>query len=142
MKLPHIFRKNIVLFPLIAIVAVGIGIASTLLLNKDSSPNGANCTGICVSIRADGINPSELAVKAGEFVQFNSADGESHNLTTAPPSDKAVEHGHSSASAVSSGEFGADEAWRVQFKKPGTYRLRDSKNANQEILVVVYEPKN
>lgn len=121
-------------------MAVIIGFTSIHFLNKSDSPNGKTCDGLCVSIQNSGMNPAELAVKVGEFVQFNSADGKSHNLTTANPDaeDHDSIHGGSPTS-ISSGEFAADEAWRVRFKQPGTYKLRDTKNVNQEILVVVYE---
>jgi plastocyanin len=136
-------RKNIT-FLLIAVLGIIIGLISVQMLTSKDIANGNSCSGICVAIEADGISPDELAVKIGEFVQFNSADGKSHELTTATDNnagDHSNIHG-GSKTTVASGIFGADEAWRVQFKQAGTYRLRDTKNANQEILVVVYEPKN
>lgn len=104
----------------------------------------AACDGICVSIGPDGMQPEELAVKTGEFVQFNTADGKKHNLSLGD-GQEAKSHGHDSRAhdhdeGFESGEFGAGEAWRAQFKKPGTYLIHDHNNPTNRILIVVYTP--
>ena len=124
----------------------------------------------CIDIREDGFSQAELAVKAGSTVEFRSADGGSHNLALGRGTDHAAhsepaaktdhedashgddhhsedaahDHGdatpHDHVAGTESGEFGANEAWRVQFKEPGTYLIHDHLNPDFTILVVVYNP--
>lgn len=124
-------------------IAVVAALGSFLLVNavsqKSSSPSKSNCQGICVALSADGAEPDELSVKVGEYVQFNSADGKKHNLGLSSGS----RHGGQgdSSEQYNSGDFAADEAWRVQFKQTGSYELTDRYNPKQTILIVVYKPK-
>lgn len=90
---------------------------------------------VCVELTADGASPDTLAVLAGGYVQFNSADGKKHSLSLGKGGD---EHSHSGP--FSSGDFSADEAWKVQFKEPGTYHFHDHYNPELNVLIVVYEP--
>lgn len=144
-KLPKILTKNVVLLPLIGLVAIGVGFASVSALNK-SYPTGKGCTGICVMLSPSGMEPNELAVRAGEYVQFNSADGKKHNISLGEGAGGAEDQDHSPhggkhehAAGLSSGDIAPDEAWRVQFKEPGTYSLHDHYDPKLNILVVVYE---
>jgi plastocyanin len=98
-----------------------------------------HCSDICVELRPGGMMPDELAVKAGSFVQFNSADGKKHNLAEGDGSDSGHHNNHDHTGRFASGDFAADEAWRVQFKQRGTYKLHDHYNPNLRILIVVYE---
>lgn len=131
------------LLPLIVTLGGLIGyFGINALVSSDKNLSNTSCQGTCVYLEKDGMKPDELAVKVGEFVQFNSADGERHNLAEGDGAenhegaDKVDHHDH--VGGFVSGEFAADEAWRVQFNKAGTYRLHDHYNANQRILVVVY----
>jgi plastocyanin len=124
------------------------GIASFFAVQAIATPNNVSgssrCDGVCVALTSTGMNPSELAVKVGEYVQFNSADGQSHNIAEGDGVDHDDHDGsghHDHVGGLISGEFGADEAWRVQFKQPGTYKLHDHLHPNQRILIVVYEDK-
>lgn len=90
---------------------------------------------VCVDLTATGANPDTLAVVAGGYVQFNSADGKTHSLSLGKGGE---EHSHSGP--FSSGDFDADEAWKVQFKEPGSYHFHDHYNPELNVLVVVYEP--
>ena len=119
--------------------------AYTERLNNQSS--NKQCSGICVALTPDGVKPDNLAVKVGDFVQFNTLDGKLHNISMGAGKDGHESDDHSAHNPdhehigdYSSGDFGENEAWRVQFKKAGTYRLHDHYNPNLEILVVVYEP--
>lgn len=88
----------------------------------------------CVNLRADGARPDTLAVPVGSYVQFNSADGQMHSLSLGKGGDA---HGHSGP--FTSGNFAADEAWKVQFKEPGTFHFHDHYNPGLNVLIVVYE---
>lgn len=95
------------------------------------------CSGTCVALRSDKAEPDTVSIKIGEFVQFNGADGKSHSLSLGLGGE---EHEHSGP--YTSGEFQADEAWRVQFKKSGTFKFHDHLNPAINILVVVYKQGN
>jgi len=92
-----------------------------------------------VSLSGDKATPDTVTILAGRSVQFNSADGKTHEL--AQGEGTANGHTHDHEGEFSSGEFKAGEAWRVQFKKPGTYFFHDHDNPNINILVIVYEHK-
>lgn len=88
-----------------------------------------------VSLMSDKASPDEVTVEAGQVVQFNSRDGKSHRLALG---QGGSEHEHTSA--TDSGVFGADEAWKVRFDKPGTYYIHDHFNPAINILIVAYKP--
>lgn len=102
-----------------------------------------------VLIKNNRAEPDELSVPVGEYLQINSADGHSHVIEygrgTGKGDDKmevlgvAMNMGSSTA-MLRSGEFGADEAFRVQIKTAGTFFFRDSKNPKIDIQVVGYVP--
>ena len=101
--------------------------------NKTSLSSQKNCADICVALYEDKALPSTIAVTVGSYVQFNSADGKSHNLSIG---QGGLEHEHTGK--FYSGEFKADEAWRVQFKEEGSFYFHDHFNPKISILVVVY----
>lgn len=144
-KLRGTKARNWLPFVAIAITAILIGFfAIRFMGNNKSYADGSSCKGICVNLTPNGMNPDELAVKAGEFVQFNSTDGQTHNISLGKgaggheDNHAAHEGEHEHTAAYASGDFDADEAWRVQFKTPGTYQLHDHYNPKQNILVIVY----
>lgn len=145
-KFNYILARPLLLMAVTLVVASGVGFGVARVLSSRSIDSN-NCKGLCVALTEEGVNPDTLAVKVGEFVQFNSRDGKKHNISMGKGSDGAESDDHESHSAphehvgdYSSGDFGADEAWRVQFKKAGTYRLHDHYNPKLEVVVVVYEP--
>jgi plastocyanin len=137
----------------IAVMAVVAGYVGTHAYATKQAGKRSNCSDTCVSIRPDGFSQSELAVKVGTFVEFRSADGRTHNLALGEgtehdssdnhtePAQASVDHPHDHVSGTESGEFGADEAWKVQFKKAGTYVIHDHLHPELNILVVVYETR-
>ncbi|MDQ3065148.1 MAG: hypothetical protein M3Q36_02660 [bacterium] len=143
-------NNTLTLMILIAAVAMIGGFLGMRALAQNNKPvQASSCIGTCVELTAGGISQNEIAVKIGEYVQFNSADGQTHNFALGEGTDESKqdahdEHGasHDHNGSYSSGDFGADEAWRVQFNQVGTYRLHDHHNPELEILVVVYDPSN
>lgn len=132
--------KNSVKIQLFAVVLAGIvgfgavyGFSSAYMDTKSASQD--DCKDTCVALRKDGANPNSIAVALDSYVQFNSADGKSHNLSIGKGGD---EHEHTGK--YYSGEFQADEAWRVQFKEEGTYTFHDHLNPKINIVVIVYQP--
>lgn len=127
-------NNRITFIAIVAIVTALLTFGITFALSgKDNSQT--DCKGTCVALRENKADPDTIAVKAGSFVQFNSANGETHSLSVGKGGE---EHSHSGS--FSSGDFKSDEAWRVQFKKEGTYLFHDHYNPKINVLVVVYTP--
>jgi plastocyanin len=150
MKYPAIsvLKSKLFFILFIGLISVSFGLTGSRYVQSLAAEDKAapvHCPDVCVALTQDGMHPDELAVKVGDTVQFNSADGRVHNLAAG---DGA--HGHEQADSASdhqhiggylSGEFGADEAWRVRFDKSGTYLLHDHYDPNLKILIVVYEDR-
>lgn len=120
------------------IVALIVGFAVVYSFSSGSDKNTysqSSCKDTCVALIEDKASPDTIALKVGDYVQFNSADGKSHNLSLGKGGEE-----HSHKGKFYSGEFKADEAWRVQFKEEGTFFFHDHLNPKITILVVVYTP--
>ncbi len=130
------------MFIIFAVIGMSVGVATTFVSATPTQQDSA-CPNPCVLLKADGMYPNELAVQVGETVQFNAADGQKHNISEGDGASNHSGHSdpehHDHVGGFVSGEFAADEGWRVTFKKPGTYKLHDHFNPKQNILVVVYE---
>lgn len=136
-RLKQLFAKQNLLLAGAVLVAVGVGFGGVYALTgnrQDKIRTNVNCSGICVDLLGDKASPDTLAIKSGSYVTFNSADGESHELTLGDPST----HGHSDPGSFESGVFKADESFKVQFKQDGTYRFTDKLHPKTNIIVVVY----
>lgn len=143
-KLKSILTNNITLAAM-AFFAIGIGYSVTTLTSSSRTHvSSKTCSSICVDIGPKGMIPTELAIKTGQYVQFNTADNQKHNLALGDGQDPAsgnhdpLTHDH--IAGIESGEFGPGEAWKVQFKKAGTYLMHDHDHPTNRILVVVYNP--
>jgi plastocyanin len=126
------------------LLVIGLVIATLSFGGLYAFSSGKNATPVsaagcpveaCISLLPDYADPNVLTVKNGSTVQINSADGKKHNLFLAHSGAQHDDH-----SEYNSGEFGADEAWKVQFKKDGAYSFKDKNNPNISISVVVYTP--
>lgn len=149
----------------LAAVSLLAGFVSVSALNQPAAVQTNGCDVTCIDITESGFSQAELAVTTGSTVEFRSADGRSHNLALGRGTDHSAHkepttephHGddhhaeatshddhdkqaHDHVAGTESGEFGANEAWRVQFKQPGTYLIHDHLNPDFTILVVVYDP--
>lgn len=92
-----------------------------------------------VTLKDNKATPDTVTVLAGNTVQFNSADNKKHNM--AEGEGNAAGHVHNHEGSYQSRDFGANEAWRVRFKKAGNYFFHDHYNPDLNVLVVVYEHK-
>ena len=129
-------KWQLLLFALVIAGIVGFGTAFTYSAMNGSDANTQTaCNGTCVSLKAKQAVPNTVTVPVGEYVQFNSADGKTHNLSLGEGGDE-----HSHTGKFNSGEFKADEAWRVQFNDEGSYLFHDHLNPAISVLVVVYTP--
>lgn len=144
-KLRAVVSNTMVQLAAVVVIAglISFGLAAKLS-SKKALVSAKSCQGLCVSITKDGMKPDSLSVKVGEYVQFNSADGQQHNFGLGAGEDDTDHQAHAAAHEhigdFTSGDFNADEAWRVQFKTVGTYKFHDHYNPKLNILVVVYDP--
>lgn len=93
-----------------------------------------------VLLKSDRAEPDALAVPVGEYVQMNAADGKTHNMGYGSGDDYGNQHEHI-AGVLDSGDFHADEAYRVLIKEPGTYYFHDHLNPKVYLTVVGYVPE-
>lgn len=94
-----------------------------------------------VSLQNNKAVPDALTVKTGEYVQFNSKDGKSHQIASGSGSAYGNSHVHQSQGGIDSETFGPRDGYKVQFKKAGTYEFHDNLNPKIFITVVAYEAK-
>lgn len=118
-----------------ALISFGLVYAISSRNNGTARVNSSNCEGTCVALTKDGASPNALAVPVGSYVQFNSADGKAHNLSVGKGG-----HDHDHTGKFYSGEFQADEGWRVQFTDEGSFAFHDHLNPQINVVVVVYAP--
>jgi plastocyanin len=134
---PSFIKQNIFLAGLVLFVfAITFTALFLYASNKKTtqSVTAAPCpVAACVSIGSDAANPNILTVTKDSYVQFNSADGRKHNIALS----HSAAH-HDDPTRYESGDFQADEAWKVQFKKDGAYSFRDKYNESVKVDVIVY----
>lgn len=116
---------------------LGLGAVLAFSSNNQKTINVAEtpCQDICVDLREYKADPETLTVTVGSFVQFNSADGKSHDLSLGKGGEE-----HSHQGKFRSGEFQANEGWRVQFNEEGSFFFHDHLNPKINVLIVVYTP--
>lgn len=136
-KVNHITRMKPFLVAAFVLAALAsFGVAYTVASNmNESTKSTASCDGLCVDLHEEEAKPATIAVPLGSTVQFNSADGKSHSLSLGKGGHEHVHKGK-----FNSGEFSANEAWRVEFSDEGTFVFHDHLNPKINVLVVVFTP--
>lgn len=130
----NLTNKWVVLMVLPLIIATGSFFAAKQFAEQETVVGASACdVKACISLTESGAVPSEITIPAGSYVQFNSSDGKTHNMSLGKGGE---EHDHKGP--FHSGEFKGDEAWKVQFKEDGTYYFHDHYNPKINVLVVVY----
>lgn len=130
-------RQALILIGIMVVAALAsFGAVYAVTGNKSSSSSvNEDCNGTCVSLYKDKASPNTIAVAKGGFVQFNSKDGNVHDLSLG---GGGSEHEHKGK--FQSGDFKGDEGWRVQFNDEGTFTFHDHYNPEVNVVVVVYTP--
>ncbi len=93
-----------------------------------------------VALNSSGADPTDLLIKKGEYVEFDSKDGKIHDIASGVGDGDAEHHDHT-ATGVESGDFKADEGYLVQFNKIGSFYFHDHLHPALTISVAVYEPE-
>ncbi len=127
---------------LIALVLSGayVLLHTALLKTTESQAVAASAPTVhAVSLFMDHAEPAELLITVGESVQFNSKDGRTHTIDSGAGNAYGETHDHA-GDGIESGEFGADEGYRVEFKKVGSYFFHDHDHPDVTISVAVYDP--
>lgn len=128
-------NKNTLVIILIAAI-FSLAAAFGFLINS-KQPTKEKQVVHSVALNADRAVPDILSIKLGEIVVFNSRDGQSHNIAQGKGNDFKRAHDHPEGS-IESGRFAADEGYRVELKKTGTYNFHDHLNPNIYVTIVVY----
>lgn len=128
-------QKPVALVASIFVVTVLVGFAVGFAMNQKDHVKQSNCPQgeTCVRLLGKTADPDVITITPRTIVRFNSADGGRHSI--------ALEHAavqHFDDEEYHSGVFQKDEAWRVQFKKDGTYTFRDELNPDVKINVIVH----
>jgi plastocyanin len=126
-----------ILIVVAVVVSIGAFFGGLAIVHHSSAQSASSQEGTVVLLRDSKAVPDTVTVKVGQTVQFNSADGKSHDIASGPGG-----HEHEHTAGIRSGKFSADEGWKVTFSKPGTYYFHDHLNPEISILVVAYNPSN
>lgn len=143
MKYKFINKSNIII-ALITVFAGVTGFGVVYTLTKINSAglitSSIACEQhvICVALKVDHAEPDAITVPVGEYVQFNSADNKTHSLASGS-GDSLHDGSHQHTGTHLSGDFKADEGWKVQFSAKGTYEFHDHYNPEIFVTVVVYQ---
>lgn len=123
----------------VTVVALVVATAGFVVTNQmiDRELTEASAAGVQIMLKDNKATPNTVTIKVGETVQFNTADGLTHEMGLGEGGDH-----HEHLGTYSSGDFGAGQAWRVQFKEPGTYTFHDHYHPEINVLVVAYKPSN
>ena len=81
--------------------------------------------------------PDAISIHAGEYVEFDSKDGETHDIALGGGNENGHSHDHSDID-ISSGVFGADEAYQLLIKDKGVYDFHDHLHPDIFVTVVAY----
>ncbi len=92
-----------------------------------------------VALTDKGADPADLLITVGEYVEFDSKDGKVHDIAIGAGDGDGEHHDHT-ATGLESGDFKADEGYRVQFNKIGSYYFHDHRRPSLTISVAVYQP--
>ena len=90
-----------------------------------------------IKLLKDRAAPSEIIIRLGEKIQFDSADGKNHDIAQGEGEEFGKAHIHPEGSKES-GPFGPDEGYAVSFPNKGVYHFHDHINPKIYIAVVVY----
>lgn len=125
-------------FKIVAIILlfIGLGLLVGFVYNKTLNKPKENIH--YISLLADKIEPNAIIIKVGEVVQFNTKDGRIHNIAQGAGAGLGSKHDHTEG-GLESGNFNADEGYRVSFKKVGTYEFHDHDNPKLFVTIVVYK---
>lgn len=153
--LKDIPRTFLVAFAVMFLIGIAGGFLAVTQDTGSTQASAQSCEGYCVDLTEEAAYPVSVAVPVGEYVQFNTKDDKVHNLIVNAAADAHGGEAHGGAhsddtadkdhhdvpeGALQSDHFGRNEAWRVQFKQAGTFRITDIHNENIDIVVVAYTP--
>lgn len=134
-------EKLVIVAVIAALVAFGVVFAiSKSHVAKITSSNSVCPQKVtCVALNKDKAIPDVITIPVGDYAQFNSADGQLHNLGLGG-GDVHHDGSHVHTGTYVSGDFKGDEAWKVQFNQAGTFDLHDHYRPELHMSVVVYQP--
>ena len=90
-----------------------------------------------IELQKDHMSPDALSIPVNQYVQFNTMDGQTHEIGLGGGDEYAHEHEHTNGE-FESAAFGIGEAYRVKITKKGVYDFHDHKNPKLFATVIVY----
>ena len=93
-----------------------------------------------INLESGKANPADVLIKIGDYVEFDSKDGKTHDIASGKGNDYGKHHDHTATDGIESGPFAPDEGFKVQFKQIGLFFFHDHLNPNIAISVAVYDP--
>ena len=134
-----IYLKVLLLVIIIGLIAFGTTFSLSRSKSLELSSSKCDQKIVCVALREDRAEPDAISVPIGGYAQFNSADNKMHNIAEGSGDvDHDGSHVHSGKHL--SGDFKANEGWKVQFNKTGTFEFHDHYNPKINFIVIVYQP--
>ena len=89
-----------------------------------------------VLIKTNHLVPDALSIHIGEYVQFNTDDGRTHEIGLGGGEEYSDDHAHVDPEFEST-EFGGNDAYRVKFSTTGVYDFHDHLHPELFVTVIV-----
>lgn len=132
-------RNGLTFIAIFVFFALGAFIASRTYANASAKAD----TSHSVALTMSGIKPSAIAITKGDYVEFDTKDGRTHEIGQGKGDDEVHHasgqdvHDHLIGGKLS-GNFGPGEGYKVRFSQTGTYDFHDHLHPELSLTVVVY----
>ena len=132
-------RNELTLIAIFVVFALGAFIASRTYAKASAQSDIRHSVALTMS----GIQPSAIAITKGDYVEFDTKDGRTHEIGQGKGDDAVHQdagqyvHDHL-IGGKQSGNFGPGEGYKVQFSQTGTYDFHDHLHPELSLTVVVY----
>ena len=138
--------KKLMIGAALVAAALSFGVAYAASPGKHKTATNPASIVTNIDLKDDKATPNQLTIPVGQTVQFNTKDGLKHEIGLGEGSGDGHTHDESTSAHehdgdYTSGEFGVGEAWKVTFKKAGTFTMHDHLHPNINVLIVAYQPK-
>lgn len=129
--------KRIYIFLAILLPVSLLSLGGTLLLTKEKTVRMSHIQ--YVSLEKNKATPDVVRLPIGDFIQFNTKDDSTHNISRGQGNGYSLTHTHTEG--IESGEFGKGEGYKVQVKKVGIYDFHDHNHPDIHVTVIGYNPQ-
>ncbi|GAC1413044.1 MAG: hypothetical protein NVSMB66_3890 [Candidatus Doudnabacteria bacterium] len=92
-----------------------------------------------IDLLSDRAKPDVVAIKINQSVQFDTKDGQKHQISSGKGADGLGDPHQHDSTGIESAVFGPEEAYLLKFSKAGTYYFHDHFNPKIAATVIVYD---